>query len=262
MTRPLRFIPARAGNTADPRVERVVGPVHPRSRGEHGRGRRSAGGSGGSSPLARGTRHGEPRRDRVRRFIPARAGNTSRAPPPMLRSSVHPRSRGEHPPRPCAAASTAGSSPLARGTPRPDGVAEGGLRFIPARAGNTSAPQRIVVSHSVHPRSRGEHTSWSLSDQTHSGSSPLARGTPGAMQGHPVRQRFIPARAGNTPPRWRCGGRSAVHPRSRGEHSLVLPTMPPKYGSSPLARGTLPLLTSQACSESVHPRSRGEHFPC
>ena len=67
-----RFIPARAGNTAGGAQSTQQAAVHPRSRGEHG----SGFGSGGSSPLARGTRHEATRYCVHRRFIPARAGNT------------------------------------------------------------------------------------------------------------------------------------------------------------------------------------------
>ena len=113
-----------------------------------------------------------------------------------------------------------------------------------------------------------------------SGSSPLARGTRQRQSHVPGHVRLIPARAGNTyfPPfRARAG---TAHPRSRGEHSLVIMCQPAMFGSSPLARGTLiqPARESQqprliparagntfgvsaaGTPESAHPRSRGEHL--
>ena len=50
----------------------------------------------GSSPLARGTRPRGPAAVPALRFIPARAGNTPGRASCRRRSSVHPRSRGEH----------------------------------------------------------------------------------------------------------------------------------------------------------------------
>ncbi len=70
-----------------------------------------------------------------------------------------------------------GSSPLARGTLKPDldKLTRAGL--IPARAGNTV----FVLSHwwvlRAHPRSRGEHHLQMLPAFYGEGSSPLARGT-------------------------------------------------------------------------------------
>ncbi len=74
-----------------------------------------------------------------------------------------------------------GSSPLARGTPLPT---TGFARLKP-----------------VHPRWRGEHAPWAPKHVHSSGSSPLARGTLGRDLGAHEMQRFIPAGAGNTPPR-------------------------------------------------------------
>ena len=91
--------------------------------------------------------------------------------------------------------------------------------------------------------------------------------------------RFIPAGAGNTPPRRSRRRRTAVHPRGRGEHNPRLLERVHAYGSSPRARGTHRTIAYDAVSprfipagagntaaaaagyteRSVHPRGRGEH---
>ena len=173
-----------------------------------------------------------------------------------------------------------GSSPLARGTRNlhpGDGPVCG---LIPARAGNTTA--RYVQRRGVqaHPRSRGEHMMGSSNESVASGSSPLARGTQAHRRGLVRLRGLIPARAGNT-----CGGfplfhAPRAHPRSRGEHAVVINALMMLLGSSPLARGTPDAVayavgrtrliparagnTSTTASMSpntvAHPRSRGEHL--
>ena len=274
-----RFIPARAGNTSWPSRPACGSSVHPRSRGEHSTGFSPIPVWSGSSPLARGTRREPPRGRPAPRFIPARAGNTSRAAPRPSRSSVHPRSRGEHATRPELTAASNGSSPLARGTRSECRELRGGHRFIPARAGNTEGCPRSRCRPSVHPRSRGEHHTFGPGDETIPGSSPLARGTrlPRLLGIEPFR--FIPARAGNTPPEPPAPESPPVHPRSRGEHARRARIAWAFIGSSPLARGTPSTVsrrhpkhrfiparagnTSGTASSGprtpVHPRSRGEH---
>ena len=234
--------------------------VHPRSRGEHDRARAGDGGASGSSPLARGTRlRAIPLRG-AGRFIPARAGNTY-----TLATVLAPIN---------------GSSPLARGTLSLDYPCSGPLRFIPARAGNTASSSSWVRRETVHPRSRGEHSSSSTPPPTRAGSSPLARGTRSPVSETRSPDRFIPARAGNTVSRLQFPRPQAVHPRSRGEHiwgnssigsqnrfiparagnTLIRSSSLPKVsGSSPLARGTRGWPRSAVAPSSVHPRSRGEH---
>ena len=131
-----RLIPARAGNTERCRFGRVALAAHPRSRGEHPlvNSRRLC--RSGSSPLARGTLPEVTLDDGSVRLIPARAGNTPLRWHTPLRSTAHPRSRGEH--RFCVfwCWTGCGSSPLARGTPLGD---------------------RQRGRRTPHPRSRGEH---------------------------------------------------------------------------------------------------------
>ena len=177
-------------------------------------------------------------------------------------------------------ASRNGSSPLARGTHQIVGIARGQARFIPARAGNTPPSRSAWPRGTVHPRSRGEHEPGDLDVQVVAGSSPLARGTRGRLYRDGARVRFIPARAGNTPAMRTWYRRRPVHPRSRGEHMLVIPGETMTDGSSPLARGTPAAPDSRRAaprfiparagntdmrrlafrSRAVHPRSRGEHL--
>ena len=135
MTR--RFIPAGAGNTAKRVMNRSATPVHPRWRGEHAWAGCVLRMAIGSSPLARGTPiQGRPQR-RLRRFIPAGAGNTKVRHESLPQQLVHPRWRGEHTASRSRSCSVAGSSPLARGTPLAAEHINRRRRFIPAGAGNT-----------------------------------------------------------------------------------------------------------------------------
>ena len=112
-----------------------------------------------------------------------------------------------------------------------------------------------------------------------SGSSPLARGTRGGKRYWILRRGLIPARAGNTEEHEYPNDSFWAHPRSRGEHRVVVIAEPNDSGSSPLARGTLSVgerhvrfagliparagntggFVMSAAGLWAHPRSRGEH---
>ena len=114
--RPVRFIPAGAGNTTGLRKGGDKPPVYPRWRGEHLTIRKNPVLPAGLSPLARGTRR---RRicGRYRgRFIPAGAGNTRICGRYRGPTSVYPRWRGEHATITPQNVMSGGLSPLARGT--------------------------------------------------------------------------------------------------------------------------------------------------
>ena len=193
--------------------------------------------------------------------------------------TVHPRSRGEHLYAFLATFLTFGSSPLARGTRTRLPFFIGSLRFIPARAGNTTAVGQTRRLTTVHPRSRGEHSSSRTMGTCSAGSSPLARGTHCARGVRALFHRFIPARAGNTDRLIFRSASATVHPRSRGEHTDNTLKVGRNRGSSPLARGTRKTDVGTDCrcrfiparagntsleaaivrQDAVHPRSRGEH---
>ena len=133
---PSRLIPARAGNMLMLFWKMEKSSAHPRSRGEHINDRGDLICPPGSSPLARGTFLSEVWCVGCFRLIPARAGNMQNASASVKGTAAHPRSRGEHDVRACAAGGWRGSSPLARGTSCLGHLREALSRLIPARAGN------------------------------------------------------------------------------------------------------------------------------
>ena len=170
-----RFIPARAGNTtfSTPMVGRST--VHPRAGGEHRPHPLEHRTRYGSSPRGRGTLRPGAQAMSGPRFIPARAGYRSAI---ARATAVHPRAGGEHirerfPLKSPAGSSprgrgpharhgvkrlNTGSSPRGRGTPVEFRLVFVPVRFIPARAGNTSQCPRWPCPRPVHPRAGGEHS--------------------------------------------------------------------------------------------------------
>ena len=90
------IIPARAGSTRRRSPPGLGRRDHPRSRGEHLIFEPDTLILPGSSPLARGARHGRPARNRKPGIIPARAGSTLPCACRRREAGDHPRSRGEH----------------------------------------------------------------------------------------------------------------------------------------------------------------------
>ena len=111
-----RFIPAGAGNSAF--IVSLAGqwPVYPRWRGELQRAAVCDVLATGLSPLARGTLLFAFLSLILRRFIPARAGNSPQDSHQKTAKTVYPRSRGELDIYCCATHAVCGLSPLARGT--------------------------------------------------------------------------------------------------------------------------------------------------
>ena len=111
-----RFIPAPAGNRSGFPRRITVHTVHPRACGEQSPSNTGRQSNGGSSPRLRGTVAAECELRPVGRFIPAPAGNRTRADQPRAPDSVHPRACGEQPQGSPAICCHAGSSPRLRGT--------------------------------------------------------------------------------------------------------------------------------------------------
>ncbi len=173
----LRFIPARAGNTGLLTPSSTAETVHPRTSGEHAAPLCPPPPRAGSSPHERGTLRSSVGRRSLRRFIPARAGNTPIWSSSTPATSVHPRTSGEHLKRLPMSRAASGSSPHERGTQPLTLHCMVFLRFIPARAGNTRSGRGRRCSTAVHPRTSGEHTAAHTIPPIPAGSSPHERGT-------------------------------------------------------------------------------------
>ncbi len=256
--RPQRFIPAYAGNAGRPGSCARARPVHPRVRGERIRTDPARDFVIGSSPRTRGTPEATGHVAVLVRFIPAYAGNASRAGARAGRGAIHPRVRGERALPASVVGSSDGSSPRTRGTRRRPGARAAPRRFSPAYAGN-AAPSRAGTPRApVHPRVRGEravvgHERYGRdgsSPRTRgtrrrdaarprpAGSSPRTRGTRRVHPAQPAERRFIPAYAGNAAACHPGRQPAAVHPRVRGERPAQASGTEPVDGSSPRTRGT------------------------
>ena len=155
-----RFIPAGAGNTLPLSALLARNTVYPRWRGEHYFCNAQRYSRIGLSPLARGTLAKQTSGYAWCRFIPAGAGNTSRADEKAVNNAVYPRWRGEHTGTYQNMMISGGLSPLARGTRCSVNIDGDVTRFIPAGAGNTFLRLFMRIKNSVYPRWRGEHGDW------------------------------------------------------------------------------------------------------
>ena len=175
--RHVRFIPAYAGNACGGARTPSALAVHPRIRGERNDPENSLKIKDGSSPHTRGTRRPKTPTVYRQRFIPAYAGNALSSGKKRSVLTVHPRIRGERGESQRGWNRWDGSSPHTRGTPESERNQHLLPRFIPAYAGNASAPQQRGCPGSVHPRIRGERPSVLSAGPSPYGSSPHTRGT-------------------------------------------------------------------------------------
>ena len=133
----VRIIPARAGQTDAYRIDDYEHPDHPRACGANGQHHTTPGSATGSSPRVRGKLDPAHVYALYRRIIPARAGQTRRRPQQTSRPPDHPRACGANLSLLRMLKFLSGSSPRVRGKPPALVDKSGGLRIIPARAGQT-----------------------------------------------------------------------------------------------------------------------------
>ena len=184
---------------------------------------------------------------RIRRIIPAHAGNTMTLQTMERMHGDHPRACGEHRAKCITEIIDRGSSPRMRGTPVHCRALKRHSGIIPAHAGNTQQASSSRPRAGDHPRACGEHCDAVISAYMLSGSSPRMRGTP--LEPHFIQNSrgIIPAHAGNTEESYRKGMVWWDHPRACGEHRLEFFGKIEPEGSSPRMRGTrVPYPTSFA----------------
>ena len=192
-----RIIPACAGNAPAVRTRRRRSTDHPRVCGERDGLMPTASANTGSSPRVRGTQAARRRLGALVRIIPACAGNAHHERDLSQAPADHPRVCGERVASRNLNMYILGSSPRVRGTRvrRRDWPADS--RIIPACAGNASAscpaPRRVPD----HPRVCGERSIRRHFLRSGCGSSPRVRGTRPRRRRAPIRDRIIPACAGN-----------------------------------------------------------------
>ena len=215
---PVWLIPAHAGKTSSISIMPSLPRAHPRSRGENKYYRVRTVTLPGSSPLTRGKHYRAALSLRRLGLIPAHAGKTAPAAPPLKGNRAHPRSRGENKTISPIASRRAGSSPLTRGKHTRRRRRRVRVGLIPAHAGKTGLLRPGSSSPGAHPRSRGENAPDELEADFFRGSSPLTRGKLPVLGRELARAGLIPAHAGKTFVRQGKNHSPGAHPRSRGEN--------------------------------------------
>ena len=150
-----RIIPAHAGQTTPVTLTPPLNTDHPRACGANTFCRTIALLKDGSSPRMRGKPARANRLARNTRIIPAHAGQT-RACLPVRRSTPdHPRACGANLLLVESCVLDAGSSPRMRGKRPAAYIEHRPVRIIPAHAGQTNKPPRIILNSADHPRACG-----------------------------------------------------------------------------------------------------------
>ncbi len=185
------------------------------------------------------------------RFSPARAGNRQAGRLCPLPAAVQPRACGEQSRRVPTFVGGHGSAPRVRGTAPVARRSCRRRRFSPARAGNRSRGKTRAITRPVQPRACGEQRGGEFRDYWKCGSAPRVRGTGSTGQCQTRRQRFSPARAGNSRAHPHLGTRRAVQPRACGEQPTKAAPSSSANGSAPRVRGT---------GRSVHVRMGWRRF--
>ncbi len=173
-----------------------------------------------------------------RSSIPARAGEPLLIKAVTSLSWVYPRPRGGAAQSVRTITRADGLSPPARGSLLFPPRERGGLRSIPARAGEPSLFQFLYRALPVYPRPRGGASYVVGMLDRPEGLSPPARGS--RRERHPAVRRpgSIPARAGEPCSRRHSTCTKGVYPRPRGGAIRIDYIKPPLDGLSPPARGS------------------------
>ena len=191
----------------------------------------------GLSPRGRGKLGLSLRWARMRRSIPAWAGETRRRAYQRAAIGVYPRVGGGNDSRSRRLLSSGGLSPRGRGKPWFLIYAIIPHRSIPAWAGETRHDRGVCGQPGVYPRVGGGNTNRGIGGGGAYGLSPRGRGKPRTFARRRISRRSIPAWAGETI----CGGCGAysrrVYPRVGGGNCSRRDAAQTAAGLSPRGRG-------------------------
>jgi len=145
--------------------------------------------------------------------------------------------------------------------------------------GTTTRFSSRSMVRSVHPHTRGDHTSTRTIRQSAGGSPPHAWGPQLPICANRAVRRFTPTRVGTTGDAPRSTPADSVHPHTRGDHGIETCNDVDAYGSPPHAWGppscllrrrapirftptrvgTTRISSRRSDRSSVHPHTRGDH---
>ena len=236
----------------------TVSKDHPRACGANDPNAEYLGADNGSSPRVRGKRLVCRVCLPCRRIIPARAGQTRAICLIRLSAMDHPRACGANAAIRRSRMIPSGSSPRVRGKP----VAIVGrcrsIRIIPARAGQTPKTLNSAPSSTDHPRACGANRFRLFCVRSFYGSSPRVRGKPVQESYVSVKNRIIPARAGQTAARLERKPPASDHPRACGANYCSAPRKSNQHGSSPRVRGKLAWMCLRRLLGRIIPARAGQ----
>ena len=195
---------------------------------------------------------------RVARIIPASAGQTTAERLAELERTDHPRECGANHVHGAYGEVDDGSSPRVRGKLRHLPQQRVRLRIIPASAGQTAGVSDSRQNSADHPRECGANSDRCPSWRCTAGSSPRVRGKLARSPLIHLRQRIIPASAGQTPSVALIITASADHPRECGANSSLVTRVVVCTGSSPRVRGKQGFVDGHLVELRIIPASAGQ----
>ena len=257
-------IPAWAGEPRRRRSRRGSPRVHPRVGGGALVHLPRFGSDAGPSPRGRGSPTGARSDAGALRSIPAWAGEPRAGPRYRDGRKVHPRVGGGAGAWHRDTESASGPSPRGRGSPDVLHHVAGAQGSIPAWAGEPETIRHRLAGRTVHPRVGGGADDAYRLALLGQGPSPRGRGSRRRVLGRRLRERSIPAWAGEPRKILGVDVRVAVHPRVGGGAALRPNRRQQAQGPSPRGRGSRLAVALVASVAGSIPAWAGEprRIPC
>ena len=131
-------------------------------------------------------------------------------------------------------------------------------RIIPAHAGQTRRAIDAQRATTDHPRACGANAMIAISPPLICGSSPRMRGKPANMAKELIKNRIIPAHAGQTRSRPPTSLSRPDHPRACGANTIRAENLLRNLGSSPRMRGKLAFRLVGLAGRRIIPAHAGQ----